>query len=337
MDKVRILFLFFFILFFPYYLMGLKRVQENKPVDEKGLLFQELRRADEDNPYRIVVQKDDGKEMPLQEGYTLEVFVSMELAALYDAGMEEENLKALAILLRTNLYQKYLQDKEKNMLSHVEKEIEKGGSLSENQLNDEKARVIYISPQDFPFLSEEAVQSRWQGDYEKVSGEILKAVLDTRGMVACYEKRPIIALYHLLSNGSTRDLAVANDKKRCPYLRSVTCADDLADGNFLQKKVIPVGLVGELTEAHYDAYGYLLSVKRDGKLIKGQQLSQELDLASSCVKWEKKGEGIEFQTKGIGHGYGYSISYANVLAGRGKNYQELLDYFFEDIKLERLE
>ena len=47
-------------------------------------------------------------------------------------------------------------------------------------------------------------------------------------------------------------------------------------------------------------------------------------------------EKIEIQTKGMGHGFGFSQYEANQLAKSGESYEQLLHCFFENFSLEKI-
>ena len=61
---------------------------------------------------------------------------------------------------------------------------------------------------------------------------------------------------------------------------------------------------------------------------------QALHLNSACFYLSELDGKIRIVTKGIGHGLGLSQYGANELAKEGKNYQEILRYYYTDVTLE---
>ena len=62
-------------------------------------------------------------------------------------------------------------------------------------------------------------------------------------------------------------------------------------------------------------------------------LSIYLDLPSTDITIIIKKDYLTFVTRGIGNGLGLSIIGANNLAELGYNYRQILNYYFNDIKL----
>ena len=85
-----------------------------------------------------------------------------------------------------------------------------------------------------------------------------------------------------------------------------------------------------------DTKGYVKEVEVNGKRIKGEVFRQTFGLASSCFSLQKIDSVIEIQTKGIGHGFGFSQWEANSLAKEGKTYEDLLQYFYKNISIEKI-
>ena len=72
-------------------------------------------------------------------------------------------------------------------------------------------------------------------------------------------------------------------------------------------------------------------------ILKTRQMSDlqklSLDLYNGKVeKFSKEeGEKIGIVCNGIGHGYGLSLNYAEILAKEGHTYDEILSFFYTDI------
>ena len=66
-------------------------------------------------------------------------------------------------------------------------------------------------------------------------------------------------------------------------------------------------------------------------VIDGDTFAGILELASPSFTFEETVDGIRFTVKGRGNGYGLSIAGARQKAVEGESYQEILNYYFENI------
>ena len=96
-----------------------------------------------------------------------------------------------------------------------------------------------------------------------------------------------------------------------------------------------VGKIHKLT-LYKDKNGYVKEVEINEEKIKGEIFRQFFGLASSCFSLQKIDSVIEIQTKGIGHGFGFSQWEANCLAREGKTYEDLLGHFYKNISIEKI-
>ena len=54
---------------------------------------------------------------------------------------------------------------------------------------------------------------------------------------------------------------------------------------------------------------------------------------SSDFDWERQGNQIAITTKGYGHGVGMSQYGANGMAREGKNYQDIVKYYYKGVAI----
>ena len=82
-----------------------------------------------------------------------------------------------------------------------------------------------------------------------------------------------------------------------------------------------------------DGSGYVIQAKLGEAVMSGESLRECLGLNSSCF-YIKEVEGqIRIVTRGLGHGLGLSQYAANEMAKEGKDYQEILSYFYKNTDL----
>lgn len=207
---------------------------------------------------------------------------------------------------------------------------------------------IWEEELDLDYLSESQQNAPW--DKEKTAqylGQCRQAVADTAGMVMQHEGREILPLFHAVSAGRTR----AGDESY-PYLKSVESRWDTERADYLQTMewVLPAfaGLINgipgaaavtaeqlpaEIQTVKKDEAGYVVQIKVGAKTYTGEEIQYALGLPSSCFTFEGNSEGIRAIVKGIGHGFGLSQAGADVMAGEGWGYQDILNYYYKNISL----
>ena len=70
--------------------------------------------------------------------------------------------------------------------------------------------------------------------------------------------------------------------------------------------------------------------------VSGESFRDTYDLASSCFELQEFEANTRAVTKGLGHGLGLSQHTANEMAKEGKNYKEILAYFFEGTEVKEV-
>ena len=68
-------------------------------------------------------------------------------------------------------------------------------------------------------------------------------------------------------------------------------------------------------------------------MIQGERVREILELPSSCFSIQSFEEKVRFLCKGKGHGVGLSQYGAQQMALEGKEYKEILKYFFPELKI----
>lgn len=240
-----------------------------------------------------VEEKDGMKEIPLRE-YCIGVF-----AKSIDVKDKKEALLAQSIIIRTQIY--------KNMSDHP----------------DEPLKETYFTKQD---MEHKWGISNYRKNYEK-----LENIWDlTSGMVLTYEGEIITAAYHKISNGSTRDGKEVLKEENYPYLKIKECPKDVEAPEQMQTIVLD-DMDAKVTK--YDSAGYALSVQVGEKNYSGEEFRDAHGLASSCFMIQKYDGKLRVTTRGVGHGLGMSQYAANEMAKEGKDYVEILKYFFDGTEI----
>ncbi|HIU02748.1 MAG TPA: SpoIID/LytB domain-containing protein [Candidatus Onthocola gallistercoris] len=173
-----------------------------------------------------------------------------------------------------------------------------------------------------------------------------QAVSDTNDCKIYSGEDLILPLYFRLSNGRTRSFEEVWgreaawlvpvdslwDKNAPDYVQTVTysgkqLANILSDSDPSAsewKQITPsmIQIVGK------DDSGYVRQIQIGGQTYEGEALRYLLELPSSCFDVLAENDRITFTCYGEGHGVGLSLYGGNAMALEGKDYTEILSYYF---------
>lgn len=244
----------------------------------------------------------------------LEDYIVGVVAGEMPASFNEEALKAQAIAART-----YAMYKMKN-------------SNGTYDLVTDKTNQVYIT--------EDKMKSLWQENFDYYFEKIKKAVYDTKDLIMTYNGDIILSLYFARSNGKTEDaiLVFGSNEK---YLKSVESPEEslisevtISKDEFCNKLNISCDAIN-ISNVLKSSSGRINSLNINGKTFKGTEIRTLFDLKSTDFDISIGSE-IKFVTKGYGHGVGMSQYGANKLAQNGKNYEEILKHYYQNINIEKI-
>lgn len=258
--------------------------------------------------YQVNIDTTDKLLTAELEEYIIGV-VAGEMPALFS----EEALKAQAIASRTYL------------INHL-------------QTN----KTITNTTDDQVYLTKEEMKEKWKDDYDKYYNKIKEAVTATKGLIMYYNNEPIKAYYFSTSNGYTASsISVFNEQR--DYLTSVESPFDQDNSNtieiskqdFCNKLDISCNQIS-ITNIIKDNSNRISKITINNKEFKGTQVRKLLSLRSTDFTFNIKETTIEIITKGYGHGVGMSQYGANNMAKIGYTYEEILKYYYQDIKIDSI-
>lgn len=267
-----------------------------------------------------------------QETISLQEYLIGALAAQMPVDYRLEALKAHAVLVRT-YYMKY------------EKDIE----------------VIKQNQSGQAFLSKEQMKNLWGEKFEENYRKLEQAVVDTGEECLYYKEQLMEPYFHAVSAGNTRNGTDVFQSEEYEYLQACSCQKDLLADNYVTIKTFTKEELEEVMEQFQaeepdsatadavevksnkpmelfnliktDSSGYVTRIELDGRLMHGETFRNVMQLPSAAFSIEEWDGGVRFVCKGLGHGLGMSLYTANELAGEGKNYQEILQYFFKNVTI----
>ena len=253
------------------------------------------------------------------------VYLAEMLAGETDGGCEIEALKAQVVVLRTELYRT---EKEKQTL------LDK-------------------------CLTQTQMKKKWGTKYEENLKKCQQAVQETKGIVLWYHETFAWAPFHQSSNGKTRDVQEVLGNADYPYITAKECPLDKAAEDEIQVHLIEYKeiqkrcrefLVAEEQKKaengygyedfeiqEWDSSGYVRKMRIGETICTGDQFRDALKLPSSSFSFYEGPHGLKIATVGKGHGFGMSQWTAQEMAKDGKNYEEILQYFYEGTELHHID
>ena len=277
------------------------------------------------------------------EGKSREVnfedYVVCVVSAEVPASFNEEAIKAQAVAARTYIYNKYNKFKNDPNTAPLE---HKDACIC----TDSKHCCAYYGKEEL-----EKLHGRdWMNEYYK---KLQNAVKDTKGEIIVYENEPIIAVFHSSSGGCRTENSQDVWSKSLPYLVSVESpGEDKREGynsvfniscdEF--KNIINSEFPGAITtddkntwigNITYTQGNSVNTIKIGNTEIKGTKMRTMFGLKSACFEISMLNDTITFNVHGFGHGVGMSQHGANIMANNGKNYKEIIKWYYTGAEIVR--
>lgn len=254
------------------------------------------------------------------------------------ADAEMEFLKAQAVLLRTKLYQEL----------DAQEEQQPSDTPSSEPADQKVLDEEYMTREE---LEKKAGPSNVESYYDS----LLQAMRDTENQVLFYQDTYALVPFHQSSNGMTRSAQEVMGTDAYPYLAVRECPldkeadDEMLITSFAYKDVqancqsFLVAVAEEEANKTYhfsdfeiishDSAGYVLEMRIGETVCTGDQFRDAMSLASSAFSIKDTNGKLQVTTTGKGHGLGLSQWTAQQMAKSGKNYEEILQFFFEGTSL----
>ena len=274
----------------------------------------------DDSALSVAVMRTQSEEV---ENIPLETYVARVVASEMPAEFELEALKAQALAARTYIV---------NYLLHNE-------SPEDPNVTDGTEHQVY--------KNDEELRRQWGSDYQWKMEKLTEAVEATKGKILTYNNAPITPAYFSTSNGYTEN---SEDywENEIPYLRSVESKWDEKSPEYLDQQILTIQEVAQALDIDLPESTYIsMDVTRTNSqrvkeltigdhTFSGREVREKLQLQSSDFSIEQKNNHLIFKTKGYGHGVGMSQYGANGMAKEGKNYEDIVKYYYKDIEVNSL-
>lgn len=264
------------------------------------------------------IKKENTKEQTLESEINVEEYVKGVVAKQISLESEMETLKAQTVIARTIIV----------------KAQEEGKDLPESMETEELLELL------------------GQKGFEEKYGALEEAAAATKGEILMWQEKPAEPAYHAVSAGMTRSAQIALGREDIPYMDAVESPKDMLSPNYLKVVFMekieiaqklqkaeptmvlkPEEIPGNIQMIGRDDSGYVTQVQIGEVILSGEQFRQYLELNSACF-YIKEVEGqVRILTKGLGHGLGLSQYGANEMAKEGKDYKEILNYYYQGLEL----
>lgn len=204
---------------------------------------------------------------------------------------------------------------------------------------------IVASVKNQGYLTEEERKVLWSNDFETYENKLKQAVEETKNEVMYYNDEVIEAFYFSMSNGYTEDASFVFNEE-IPYIKMVESSyDNESINNFIVNKTYSkeefcslLNITCEhinISNITYTNSNRVDEITINNKTFKGTEIRTLLNLRSTDFTININDE-IEIITKGYGHGVGMSQYGANGMAKEGYTYQEILNYYYQNITIKKL-
>ena len=231
-----------------------------------------------------------------------------------DPSMEQETLKAQAILARTWLY----------------RAMGTKTSVLESEL------AIHA-------MTLSQMKAVWGDDEYLYYEKLHAAVVETAGQCLYYGDELAAPLFHKISAGMTR----FDQTGSCPYLVGVDCVYDAESPGYQTVKQFTkeefAGKLNQIDKARQlsapvnaadvaltlDAQGYVMNLQVSEISFSAEEAALALGIPSLWFRLEDYADTIRVIAKGIGHGYGMSQYGADRYAVEGRDYKWILQHYFQ--------
>ncbi|WP_156290893.1 stage II sporulation protein D [Oceanobacillus salinisoli] len=269
------------------------------------------------SPFAVEVMRTSTETV---EDVPLEDYVAGVVASEMPAEFELEALKAQALAARTYTV---------NHLLH-------GEEASGYDVTDTVQHQVY--------KSEEELIKQWGSEYTEKMNKIKEAVNATKGQILTYNDAPITAAFFSTSNGYTEN---SEDywENELPYLRSVESPWDKDSPKYLSQETYTIEQVEAALEIDLPddqpAYieesrtesGRVKEIGIEGHTFSGRDVRERLDLKSSDFTIKQNNGHFVITTEGYGHGIGMSQYGAHYMAQQGKNYEDIINHYYQGVEI----
>lgn len=261
------------------------------------------------------------------QAVSLDDFVAMSVAREYnadkDSGDQKEMIKALAVIIRSDV------------VCQMNKRSETDSDRLENG-----------------FMTRSQMKSRWGDKWQDIFSQIQAWVAETENSVITYRDNYIRAMYTRVSPGRTMSGARLIGEEYA-YLAEVECPRDTespeysvaeeydkarlisAVRDWKKKTGMDCGIdesnpANDIQITAKTDDGYITGVQVGDVCMSGEEFASMMGLNSAYLSFEYKKDSLKITSRGVGMGFGMSMYTANIMAVEGVGYKEIIKHFYPE-------
>lgn len=214
-------------------------------------------------------------------------------------------------------------------------------ALYKKKVNINKEYDVYNSTNDQSYKTKEELINKWHQEYQNNYDRVSSIVEATKNIVITSNDKIIKPYYFALSNGYTEDaITVFNEKNT--YAKSVKSIWDQENKNYIKTITISQNDFKsklninsnyiKINKITYNNTNHIESITINNNKYSGVNIRKRLGLRSTDFSINISDE-ITITTRGYGHGVGLSQYGANTLAQMGNTYEDIINYYYQNIKI----
>lgn len=202
------------------------------------------------------------------------------------------------------------------------------------------------------WISKENRYKAWKTDVDNKWNKIKEAVNSTKGKIITYDGKVINAFFHSNSGGATERPLYVWGGNGYPYLQSVETSGEDSYKQYSSELSIKKDEFIKKMKKEYDDFkinfdeedcikiksytegNRVKQIKIGNKTLSGVEVRTIFSLRSANFSVEIGKNSIKFKVIGYGHGVGMSQTGSNTLAKEGKDYIEIIKYYYTDVEVE---
>jgi len=204
------------------------------------------------------------------------------------------------------------------------------------------------------WISKENRLAKWNAETSQSNWDkIVSAVDSTENLIITYDEEPINAFFHSNSGGTTEIVSNVWGGTDYPYLQSVATSGEEGYSQYSSEVVLTKDeLIQKIKEAYpeaeidfnlenqiqileYTDSGRVRTIQFGNISISGVEARTIFGLKSAKFSVEV-GENVSFKVVGYGHGVGLSQTGADAMAKTGANYEQIINHYYSNVKIENI-
>lgn len=273
------------------------------------------------------------------EEVDFEEYLVCVVSAEVPASFHKEAIKAQAVAARTYIYNKY-------------KKFTENPDLAPDEHKDAAVCTNYAHCCAY-YSKDKLLEIHGEEWMEEYYDKLVECVDDTKGEIILYENEPIVASFHASSGGCRTENSGDVWSSNLPYLVSVeSLGEDKREGynsevtvtcDEFKEKVnnqYPDAMLDDdrnkwIGDISYTAGNSVDKIKIGETYIKGTQVRSLFGLKSACFEISMLDDKVTFSVHGSGHGVGLSQHGANIMANSGKNYVDIIKWYYTGVDVKK--